>query len=141
VYVFLLLPYFNQLMCSSVDEKYAAEVDFDPYVPTPPVYITKNSAIEQTMARIAEVDDGEGVWITRDNLDRVQLCGSDRPPAEEGNLSTVASITVDYAMQNVMMQMGLRLLALDGRSVRSMKRWILRCYAWYEVCVCLWPSF
>ncbi|EOA29195.1 hypothetical protein CARUB_v10025467mg [Capsella rubella] len=47
--------------------------------------------------------------------------------------SSVACITSDYAMQNVILQMGLRLLAPGGKQIRQLKRWILRCHACYTV--------
>lgn len=47
--------------------------------------------------------------------------------------STVACITSDFAMQNVLLQMGLRLLAPGGMQIRQLQRWILKCHACYEV--------
>ncbi|CAH2080162.1 unnamed protein product [Thlaspi arvense] len=47
--------------------------------------------------------------------------------------SSVACITGDYAMQNVILQMGLRLLAPGGMQIRQLKRWILQCHACYTV--------
>ncbi|KAG0461999.1 hypothetical protein HPP92_020475 [Vanilla planifolia] len=43
--------------------------------------------------------------------------------------STVACITSDYAMQNVILQIGLRVLAPGGMQIRKMHRWVLRCHA------------
>ena len=43
--------------------------------------------------------------------------------------STVVTITGDYAMQNVLLQMGLRLAAPDGRRISQLKRFVLRCHA------------
>ncbi|MES1911503.1 MAG: hypothetical protein MHM6MM_003924 [Cercozoa sp. M6MM] len=48
-------------------------------------------------------------------------------PREE--VSTIACVTTDYSMQNVMLQMGLRLLAVSGRTIRQVKQWVQRCYA------------
>ncbi|PUZ73714.1 hypothetical protein GQ55_1G009600 [Panicum hallii var. hallii] len=47
--------------------------------------------------------------------------------------STVACVTSDYAMQNVILQIGLRLLAPGGMQIRQMHRWVLRCHACYKV--------
>ncbi|KAH9719627.1 RNA-binding NOB1-like protein [Citrus sinensis] len=47
--------------------------------------------------------------------------------------STVACITGDYAMQNVILQMGLRLLAPGGMQIRQLHRWILKCHACYTI--------
>ncbi|CAM8990501.1 unnamed protein product [Rhodiola kirilowii] len=47
--------------------------------------------------------------------------------------SSVACITGDFAMQNVLLQMGLRLLAPGGMQIRQLQRWVLKCHACYEV--------
>ncbi|EEF51165.1 RNA-binding protein nob1, putative [Ricinus communis] len=47
--------------------------------------------------------------------------------------SSVACVTSDYAMQNVLLQMGLRLLAPGGMQIRQLHRWILKCHACYTV--------
>ncbi|GAB2212278.1 hypothetical protein Droror1_Dr00025630 [Drosera rotundifolia] len=43
--------------------------------------------------------------------------------------SSVACITGDFAMQNVILQMGLRLVAPGGMQIRELHRWILKCHA------------
>ncbi|XP_077241822.1 RNA-binding NOB1-like protein [Tasmannia lanceolata] len=43
--------------------------------------------------------------------------------------SSVACVTSDFAMQNVILQIGLRLLAPGGMQIRQLHRWILRCHA------------
>lgn len=47
--------------------------------------------------------------------------------------SSVACITGDFAMQNVLLQMGLRLLAPGGMQIRELHRWILKCHACFKV--------
>ncbi|KAL8543720.1 hypothetical protein ACS0TY_004326 [Phlomoides rotata] len=47
--------------------------------------------------------------------------------------SSVACITSDYAMQNVLLQMGLRLLAPGGMQIRELHRWVLKCHACSKV--------
>jgi RNA-binding protein NOB1 len=47
--------------------------------------------------------------------------------------SNVISMTADFAMQNVILQMGLRLAAPDGRKIDSVTRWVLRCSACHQV--------
>lgn len=47
--------------------------------------------------------------------------------------SSVACVTGDFAMQNVILQMGLRLLAPGGMQIRQLHRWILKCHACYTV--------
>ncbi|KAF8065842.1 NOB1 [Scenedesmus sp. PABB004] len=54
-------------------------------------------------------------------------------PGSPGWQSSVASVTADFAMQNVLLQMGLRLLTADGRRVARLSRYALRCGACFAV--------
>ncbi|PIA34765.1 hypothetical protein AQUCO_03700200v1 [Aquilegia coerulea] len=47
--------------------------------------------------------------------------------------SSVACVTSDFAMQNVILQMGLRLLAPGGMQIRELHRWVLKCHACNKV--------
>ncbi|KAK4349672.1 hypothetical protein RND71_032427 [Anisodus tanguticus] len=47
--------------------------------------------------------------------------------------SSVACVTADYAMQNVILQMGLRLVAPEGMLIRELHRWVLKCHACSKV--------
>ncbi|CAK9164968.1 unnamed protein product [Ilex paraguariensis] len=47
--------------------------------------------------------------------------------------SSVACVTSDFAMQNVLLQMGLRLLAPGGMQIHELHRWILKCHACFKV--------
>eukprot|EP00249_Psilotum_nudum_P018668 c26909_g1_i1 orf=117-2021(+) len=47
--------------------------------------------------------------------------------------STVACITADFAMQNVLLQMGLRVLSPNGLQVYKLHRWVLKCQACNKV--------
>ena len=59
--------------------------------------------------------------------------GSSDEEEEEDFESTVVSATGDYAMQNVILQMGLRLTTPDGMRVSELRRWVLRCHACGDV--------
>lgn len=39
----------------------------------------------------------------------------------------VACLTTDFAMQNVLLQMGLKVLSVQGRQIRSVKTFALKC--------------
>jgi RNA-binding protein NOB1 len=54
-------------------------------------------------------------------------------PGMPGWHSSVACVTADFAMQNVLLQMGLRLLTRDGRRIARLSRYALRCSACYNV--------
>lgn len=94
-------------------------------------------------ARAALEDDGEG-WINESNFKSSSLNIGDSFRSEKDILKKkniakaeedirVACITTDFSMQNVMMQMGLNIVSVDGMLVRSVKQWVLRCMACYRV--------
>ncbi|XP_010669428.2 RNA-binding NOB1-like protein [Beta vulgaris subsp. vulgaris] len=64
----------------------------------------------------AEDDGSEQSWMLRSLSD-----------------SSVACITGDFAMQNVILQMGLRLVAPGGMQIRELHRWVLKCHACQNV--------
>ncbi len=44
-----------------------------------------------------------------------------------------ACVTADFSMQNVLMQMGLSIYSIDGLLIKSIKQWVLRCMACYQI--------
>ncbi|GAB1519537.1 20S-pre-rRNA D-site endonuclease nob1 [Rhizoctonia solani] len=90
-------------------------------------------------------DDGEGEWITPENVSKhksraVQSYSSADNKQNEKKTNKVVSptkmdvacMTADYAMQNVLLQMGLNLVGTEGRRVASVKSWVLRCHACFK---------
>lgn len=51
--------------------------------------------------------------------------------AEEQSVR-VACMSTDYAVQNVLKQINLNIAALDGRVIKNMRTYILRCYACFK---------
>lgn len=84
-------------------------------------------------------DDGEGEWITPDNVaakkaQEIFPSSSSRNKGKgksQGPLS-VACMTADYAMQNVLLQMGLNLVGVEGKRITTVKSWVLRCHACFK---------
>ena len=72
-----------------------------------------------------------GGWITSDNLaatqqqDLTAMYGSQ----DAGVVVDVACFTRDFAMQNVLMQIGLPILSQEGMLIKHAKQWAMRCYA------------
>ena len=66
--------------------------------------------------------------------DEADLEAAGEAGAEEGVESRVCIVTGDYAMQNVALQMGLRLVAPDGKRIWQTRRWALRCSACFQIC-------
>ena len=73
-----------------------------------------------------EDDDGEG---DGDGAREGDGSDDDIVPFE----TTVSSVTADYAMQNVILQMNMKLLTPDGMRITNLRRWVLRCHACQEV--------
>lgn len=82
-------------------------------------------------------DDGEGEWITPDNVHLHKSKALGLLPSEEDRRTKddeiwAGCMTVDFAMQNVLLQMGLNLVGLEGRRIEKVKTWVLRCHACYK---------
>ncbi|KAI9914194.1 hypothetical protein PsorP6_005907 [Peronosclerospora sorghi] len=78
----------------------------------------------------AAEDDGKN-WITSDNFAKfiASPFGDGKGVEEISSRLSVACITTDFSMQNVMLQIGLRLLSTEGMIIKRVKQWILRCIA------------
>ena len=48
---------------------------------------------------------------------------------DDGNPRFIQFVTSDYAMQNVIIQLGFKILSLDGRRITRVKRFKLLCRA------------
>ena len=78
-------------------------------------------------------DNTEG-WITPSNLHKHQtkhLQGSPPKISNEPRIQ-IACITTDFAMQNVLLQIGLNLLSPSLQRIRNIKTYILRCHACFQ---------
>lgn len=100
----------------------------------------------------ADDDDEEGEWITPENITQhknksLGLVGDDtvaedapkkgrRRRGRKGAPArmSVACMTGDFAVQNVLLQMGLYLVGVDGLRIERVKSWVLRCHACYKIC-------
>nr|XP_055029618.1 RNA-binding protein NOB1 [Misgurnus anguillicaudatus] len=76
-----------------------------------------------------EDDDDGGGWITPSNIKQVQM--------EAGNWGSSANVTVgcvttDFAMQNVLIQIGLHVLSVNGMLIKHTRSYILRCHACFK---------
>lgn len=83
----------------------------------------------------SEDSDSEG-WITPSNIKRHQEQETATElinTASEPKIMQVATITTDFAMQNVLLQMNLNLLSPSLQRVRNIKTFVLRCHACFSV--------
>lgn len=77
----------------------------------------------------SDEDDDSG-WITPSNvIEMKSACGKDI--AEEKKVR-VACMSTDFAVQNVLKQINCNVAALDGRIIKHMRTYILRCYACFK---------
>ncbi|KAL8793330.1 MAG: hypothetical protein Q9195_004107 [Heterodermia aff. obscurata] len=77
---------------------------------------------------------GSEGWITPSNFKKKQAKDIDSSSVAlaENKIMQVATITTDFAMQNVLLQMGLNLLSPRILQVRNIKTYVLRCHACFE---------
>ena len=106
----------------------------------------------QSVAQEGELNDRDTIRHTEDSAERSN--SSDCDPDESSSQSedeehgsigtsiaesrrisdaTICISTADFAMQNVILQMGLRLVSPDGRQIRRISKWVLRCSACFKV--------
>ncbi|KAI9593618.1 Nin one binding Zn-ribbon like-domain-containing protein [Syncephalis fuscata] len=95
--------------------------------PNKPKVVKKNSDDDDT--------DSDGEWITPDNLEQHKRRdqGLDSNSSRDAQKVDVACMTADFAMQNVVIQMGLHLMSMDGMVIKQVKTWVLRCHACYKI--------
>lgn len=88
-------------------------------------YIQENDNEEQ-----ADDDDDDSGWITPSNI---QIAKKQfKSDLMESKKVVVACMTTDFAMQNVLKQMNLNVSALDGRLIKQLRTFILRCYTCFK---------
>ncbi|KAI5200333.1 D-site 20S pre-rRNA nuclease [Aureobasidium subglaciale] len=77
-------------------------------------------------------EDSDGGWITPSNLKKHQekdSSGSTESTQTQQSVLQVATLTTDFAMQNVLLQINLNLLSPTMQRVKHLKTYILRCHA------------
>lgn len=110
-----------------------------PPIDPPPVYDDPSDS-----------DDGEGDWITPSNVALHKSRALELLPsaADSGGRRgkgkarqetiMVGCMTADFAMQNVLLQMGLGLVGVEGKRIERVKSWVLRCHACFK---CVFISY
>lgn len=77
----------------------------------------------------ADEDGSEaGDWLGEDNLD--MFLGSKQEvlvDEEQPESMRVACVTTDFSIQNVLLEMGLSVLSVDGYRIRQTRKWVLLC--------------
>jgi RNA-binding protein NOB1 len=91
-------------------------------------------------AKIAADEDSEsdgGEWITPSNVKAHRSKDLGLLP-DEGRAAAAplaaACMTGDYAVQNVLLGMGLGLVGEGGKRISKVRSWVLRCHACFKLC-------
>lgn len=84
---------------------------------------------EAALDQQQESKEEEEVEDVERHLDE-EAPGAEGPSAQT---SSVCILTGDFAMQNVIVQMGLRLVTKDNQRITRLSQWVLRCTACYAV--------
>eukprot|EP00808_Paulinella_micropora_P002768 g69905.t1 len=79
-----------------------------------------------------------GEWITPQNMhlfDKPISSTSHHLEQERKRVdSTVACVTTDFGMQNVLLQLGLRVYSVNGLEIKTIRNWLMQCH------VCRWQT-
>ncbi|XP_023302247.2 RNA-binding protein NOB1 [Lucilia cuprina] len=86
--------------------------------------------VEKTEVANGEDDQDDGDWITPSNLKKVKK--SMEGKIEADIIPEVACMSTDFAVQNTLKQMNLNIAALNGRIIKHLRTYILRCYACFK---------
>lgn len=90
---------------------------------------------------VEEEDDDNNMfsWITPSNMKKVkkQLEGKE----EDDVVPVVGCMSTDFAIQNVLKQMNLNVCALNGRVIKNIRTYILRCYACFKTTSIITKAF
>ncbi|XP_039336576.1 RNA-binding protein NOB1 [Saimiri boliviensis] len=74
-------------------------------------------------------DDDAGGWITPSNIQQIQ---QELEQCDVPKDVRVGCVTTDFAMQNVLLQLGLHVLAVNGMLIREARSYILRCHGCFK---------
>jgi RNA-binding protein NOB1 len=75
-------------------------------------------------------DDG---WITPSNIKKHQAQDVSADTTQETRHMKVACASHDFALQNVLLQIGLNLVSGNGSRIRQVKTYVLRCHACFHI--------
>jgi len=97
--------------------------------------VSSEEVQESQIEEKADSDDDDEGWITPSNLKKHQAKdanGSIEKEGKEQAVMQVATLTTDFAMQNVILQVNLNLLSPSFQRVKHLKTFVLRCHACFQ---------
>merc|ERR1719334_948605 len=72
-----------------------------------------------------------GGWITPKNIGSIKREGNG--DEDRSDPVKVACLTTDFAMQNVLIQMGLNVIGVNGKVIKRARSYALRCYGCFKL--------
>ena len=127
----------NSDVVASPDSLLPSTSDHPSSSPSAPLSSQPTSSPAPIFDDPSDDDDGEGEWITPSNVTvhksralGLTPSGSGKGKAKEKIL--VGCMTADFAMQNVLLQMSLDLVGVEGKKIEKVKTWVLRCHACFK---------
>ncbi|WRT63274.1 uncharacterized protein IL334_000177 [Kwoniella shivajii] len=121
----------------SIEEEQPSSTNDEPVISEP----TSTETPAQTMADDATPQDIEdesdgGEWINPSNLTthRSRDLGLITPGGSAAKPPKVAAMTGDFAVQNILLGMGLGLVGEGGKRISKVKSFVLRCHACFKIC-------
>jgi RNA-binding protein NOB1 len=96
--------------------------------------IDEVEAVQTGPSSASEESEDEG-WITASNIKKHQAKDMQAllEPQAEPKTMQVATVTTDFAMQNVLLRMNLNLLSTSLQRIQRLKTWVLRCHACFNI--------
>lgn len=96
--------------------------------------VPATETVEAEAEADGESDSDSDGWITPSNLKKQQAkdAGVSVTGPAETSIMQVGTLTTDFAMQNVILQMNLNLLSPSMHRVKHLKTFILRCHACFQ---------
>ncbi|XP_048751844.1 RNA-binding protein NOB1-like [Ostrea edulis] len=138
----------NQSMIDNINQSESNELEKDSYVDSTETNLTDREEREEDITVTAEMledaDEDEGIeedeeeeeddddgWITPSNITTLKqkMVSLDHEKVSV----TVGCLTTDFAMQNVLIQMGLNVISVEGLLIRRAKSFVLRCFACMKI--------
>jgi len=94
------------------------------------ISLADGSTVSQQSEEDSNDESDEESWITPSNIAEFN---KDLPLAQEsiddGKVVPVACVTADFPMQNVLKQMGLQLVSVNGMAIKTVNTFVLKCSA------------
>jgi RNA-binding protein NOB1 len=100
-------------------------------------WIGPSSAISHTVGAAPPTIDSHFQSVAHE-VESVSIVDATAPCSDAAPLPTspcVRVVTADFAMQNVLLQMGIKVVGTGGKMVRAVKTFVLKCHACFKICM------